>query len=211
VPLIIEESGSLPMIAQYMQFGLPLKLVRQAAEISRRPPVVPMPLDVVPNMRGTLSLQGSVLSREPVGVVVAITPFNVPFLTNVCKSAAALLMGCAVILKPSPYTPFEALVLGEIANEVGLPKGLLNIVNGAVEVGTTLTSDKRVDMVTFTGSDKVGAAIQAQAAPTLKRVLLELGGKSAPVSPNPLDTSIPGIDSMACSALRSGWRLCRTP
>jgi acyl-CoA reductase-like NAD-dependent aldehyde dehydrogenase len=90
-----------------------------------------------------------------------------------------MLVGCTVILKPSPYTPFEALVLGEIADEVGLPKGVLNVVNGGVDVGTRLTSDKRVDMITFTGSDRVGAAIQAQAAPTLKRVVLELGGKSA--------------------------------
>jgi acyl-CoA reductase-like NAD-dependent aldehyde dehydrogenase len=110
---------------------------------------------------------------------VAITPYNVPFLTNVCKSVAALLVGCTVILKPSPYTPFEALVLGEIADEVGLPKGVLNIVTGGPEVGVALTSDKRADMITFTGSDKVGAAIQEQAAPTLKRVVLELGGKSA--------------------------------
>ena len=179
VPLIIEESGSLPLLAQSMQFALPLHLARYAAEISTRPAVTPLPVDVVPNAKGTLSLAASVLSREPIGVVVAITPYNVPFLTNVCKSVAALLMGCTVILKPSPYTPFEALVLGEIASEVGLPKGVLNIVNGGAEVGAMLTSDKRVDMITFTGSDKVGAAIQAQAAPTLKRVVLELGGKSA--------------------------------
>jgi acyl-CoA reductase-like NAD-dependent aldehyde dehydrogenase len=179
VPLIIEESGSLQMLAQYMQFGLPLQLSRQMIEISKRPAVTPLPVDVIPNQQGTLSLASAVLSREPVGVVVAITPYNVPFLTNVCKSVTAMLAGCTVILKPSPYTPFEALVLGEIADEVGLPKGVLNIVNGGADVGATLTTDKRVDLITFTGSDKVGAAIQAQAAPTLKRVVLELGGKSA--------------------------------
>ena len=179
IPLIIEESGSLRVLANTMQFSLPLQLGRHLVEISTRPAVTPLPIDVVPNTQGTLSLAASVLSREPVGVVVAITPYNVPFLTNVCKSVAAMLMGCTVILKPSPYTPFEALVLGEIADEVGLPKGVLNIVTGGPDVGTTLTSDKRVDMVTFTGSDKVGAAIQAQAAPTLKRIVLELGGKSA--------------------------------
>lgn len=179
IPLIVEESGSLQSLAKIVQFDLPLQLARQLVEISARPAVTPMPVDVVPNAQGTLSLAGSVLSREPVGVVVAITPYNVPFLTNVCKSVAALLVGCTVILKPSPYTPFEALILGEIATEVGLPKGVLNIVTGGPEVGRVLTSDKRVDMITFTGSDQVGAAIQAQAAPTLKRVVLELGGKSA--------------------------------
>lgn len=179
IPLIIEESGSLQALAKTMQFALPLQLGRHLVEISARPAVTPLPADVVPNAHGTLSLAASVLSREPVGVVVAITPYNVPFLTNVCKSVAAMLVGCTVILKPSPYTPFEALLLGEIADEIGLPKGVLNIVTGGPEVGTALTSDERVDMVTFTGSDKVGAAIQAQAAPTLKRVVLELGGKSA--------------------------------
>jgi aldehyde dehydrogenase (NAD+) len=179
VPLIVEESGSLQMLAQYMQFALPLQLSRYLTEITTRPAITPLPVDVVPNALGTLTLAASVMSREPVGVVVAITPYNVPFLTNVCKSVAAMLVGCTVILKPSPYTPFEALILGEIANEVGLPKGVLNIITGGPDVGLALTSDKRVDMITFTGSDKVGAAIQTQAAPTLKRVVLELGGKSA--------------------------------
>jgi acyl-CoA reductase-like NAD-dependent aldehyde dehydrogenase len=84
-----------------------------------------------------------------------------------------------VVLKPSPYTPIEALILGEIAEEVGLPNGVLNIVTGDIEAGQLLTTDKRVDLISFTGSDKVGSMIQAQAAPTLKRCLMELGGKSA--------------------------------
>jgi aldehyde dehydrogenase (NAD+) len=88
-------------------------------------------------------------------------------------------MGNTVVLKPSPYTPLEALVLGEAAEAAGLPPGVLNVVTGGTEVGTMLTADPRVDLVSFTGSDAVGARILAQAAPTLKRVLLELGGKSA--------------------------------
>lgn len=136
-------------------------------------------MDTRPNEQGTLTLAGCAVSREPVGVVVAITPYNVPFMTNLCKSVAAMVMGCTVILKPSPFTPFEALVLGEIADEVGLQKGVLNIVNGGLEVGQALTTDPHVDLISFTGSDKVGAMIQAQAAPSLKRVVLELGGKSA--------------------------------
>jgi aldehyde dehydrogenase (NAD+) len=87
--------------------------------------------------------------------------------------------GNSVVLKPSPYTPFEALLLGEIADEVGLPAGVLNIITGGIEVGNAMSSDPRVDLITFTGSDAVGAKLQAQAAPTLKRLLLELGGKSA--------------------------------
>jgi aldehyde dehydrogenase (NAD+) len=179
VPLIVEESGSTLQLAQSMQFGMPLVHARHSVAISTSPRVTPVQVDTMPGYDGKTLLATSVVSREPLGVVAAITPFNVPFLLNVTKSVAAMVMGCTVILKPSPYTPFEALILGEIADEVGLPKGVFNVVTGGPEVGRKLTSDERVDMVTFTGSDKVGAAIQAQAAPTLKRVVLELGGKSA--------------------------------
>ena len=179
IPLIIDESGSTQTLARYMQFGMPIQHARHSVEISGRRTITPVQVDTIPNLHGTLDLGASVVSREPVGVVATITPYNVPFFLNVTKTIAPLSVGCTVILKPSPLTPFEALILGEIADEVGLPNGVLNIITGGAEVGCKLTSDKRVDMVTFTGSDKVGAAIQAQAAPTLKRVVLELGGKSA--------------------------------
>ncbi|HEV7861987.1 MAG TPA: aldehyde dehydrogenase family protein, partial [Acidimicrobiia bacterium] len=113
------------------------------------------------------------------GVVAAITPFNFPFLLNVWKVGPALAAGNTVVLKPSPFTPFSALVLAAAAEAAELPPGVLNVVTGGPEVGQLLTTDPAVDMVTFTGSDLVGAAIMGQASPTLKRVLLELGGKSA--------------------------------
>ncbi len=84
-----------------------------------------------------------------------------------------------MVLKPSPFTPFTALLLGEVADEIGLPNGALNIVTGGTEVGSLLSSDPRVDMVSFTGSESVGTSIMTQAAATLKRVHLELGGKAA--------------------------------
>jgi aldehyde dehydrogenase (NAD+) len=84
-----------------------------------------------------------------------------------------------VVLKPSPYTPFQALVLAGAAHEAGLPPGVFNVITGATAVGELLTKDERVDLVSFTGSDTVGSAIAAQCAPTLKRLVLELGGKSA--------------------------------
>src|SRR3546814_5269327 len=91
----------------------------------------------------------------------------------------ALLAGNTLGLQPSPFTPYSALLFGQIAEEIGLPRGVLNIITGGPDVGSLLTTDSRVDLVTFTGSEGVGAAIMAQAAPTLKRVHLELGGKSA--------------------------------
>jgi len=179
VRLIIAEAGSTAMLAQYLQYGIAMKHARNTVEIMTRPAQTALPVDLTPAADGTTTLGGTVLSREPVGVVAAITPYNFPFFLNIGKIIPAMAVGCTVVLKPSPYTPFEALILGEIAQEVGLPKGVLNIVTGGVEVGTALTTDKRVDLVSFTGSDTVGASIQAQSAPTLKRVLLELGGKSA--------------------------------
>lgn len=179
VALIVAEAGATQMLAQYLQYGIPMQHARHMVEISSRPAITPLPVETTPNVQGTLTLGAGVMARDPAGVVSAITPYNFPFFLNIGKIVPAMVVGCAVVLKPSPYTPFEALILGEIAEEVDLPKGVLNIVTGGIEVGTALTTDPRVDLVSFTGSDKVGAMIQAQSAPTLKRVLLELGGKSA--------------------------------
>jgi aldehyde dehydrogenase (NAD+) len=137
--------------------------------------------ELTPAPDGSKVLGTSIVRQEPVGVVAAITPYNYPYMLNLAKIVPALLMGNSVVLKPSPYTPFEALLLGEAAQWAGLPDGVLNIVTGGLDVGMALTTDRRIGLVTFTGSDSVGATIMAQAAPTLKRVLLELGGKSAMV------------------------------
>ncbi|MEV8515992.1 aldehyde dehydrogenase family protein [Dactylosporangium sp. NPDC051484] len=122
--------------------------------------------------------QGVVL-REPIGVAALITPYNFPFFLNVCKLAPALATGCTTVLKPSPDTPLEALVLGEIAAEAGLPPGVLNVVTGDVAVSRALTTHPMVDLVSFTGSAAIGRQVYTQAAQSLKRVVLELGGKSA--------------------------------
>ncbi|MET0452183.1 MAG: aldehyde dehydrogenase family protein, partial [Mycobacterium sp.] len=117
--------------------------------------------------------------REPCGVVAAISAYNFPFYLNLAKLGPALATGNTVVLKPSPMTPLEAFVLAEAAQEADLPPGVLNIVSGDVEVSQAVTADPRTDVVSFTGSERVGALIAAQAAPNITRVLLELGGKSA--------------------------------
>ena len=179
IQLIVAEAGSTQMLAQFMQYSIPMQHARTAVELSGRPAITPLPVETTPNAQGTTTLGAGVMVRDPVGVVSAITPYNFPFFLNVGKIVPAMLMGNTVILKPSPYTPFEALILGEIADEVALPRGVLNIVTGDVAAGEALTTDKRIDLVSFTGSDKVGSLIQAQSAPTLKRLVMELGGKSA--------------------------------
>ncbi len=179
VDMIVAEAGATRMLAEFLQYGIPMKHARRTVELASRPAVTSLPIELTPNAQGRTTLGTGVVSREPIGVVAAISPYNFPFFLNVGKVVPALAVGCTVVLKPSPYTPMEALILGEIADEVGLPKGVLSIVTGDIETGKLLTTDPRVDLVHFTGSDKVGAMIQAQAAPTLKRIVMELGGKSA--------------------------------
>ena len=137
--------------------------------------VTPSLLD--PTSSGTLG--GAVTVQDPYGVVVGISAYNYPLLINMTKLAPALITGNTLVLKPSPLTPFSALLLGKIAEEAGLPAGVLNIVTGGADVGEVLTGDPRVDLISFTGSDAVGSAILTQSAKTLKKVHLELGGKSA--------------------------------
>ncbi len=121
--------------------------------------------------------------REPTGVVAAITPWNVPLYVNIGKVVAALLAGCTVILKPAPDTPGEGAIFGELAQKVGFPKGVLQVVFGQdpALAGEMLVQDPRVDLVSFTGSTAVGQHIMEQGAKTMKRVFLELGGKSAKI------------------------------
>lgn len=179
--LVIAEIGAAKAIAGRMHVEVPLDILQTCIDLARvREPWQMLPPRVRPGRHGSGSTLGAVVKvREPIGVVAAITPFNFPLFLNIAKVAPALVVGCTMVLKPSPLTPLQALLLGDVADEAGLPPGVLNVVTGAVEVGAHLSSDPRVDLVTFTGSDVVGAAVMAQAAPSLKKVLLELGGKSA--------------------------------
>jgi aldehyde dehydrogenase (NAD+) len=124
----------------------------------------------------------SLVTREPVGVVGAITPWNYPLHQVVTKVAAALAAGCTVVLKPSEVAPLSAYVLAEIAQAAGLPAGVFNVVTGTGPVaGEALAAHPDVDMVSFTGSTRAGRRVSEVAAGTVKRVALELGGKSANV------------------------------
>jgi aldehyde dehydrogenase (NAD+) len=157
-----------------MQFDTPLRYAQWFAE---RAATFPFVEPLLPQVSARGLGQGAIL-KEPTGVVAAITPFNFPLYLNLVKVMPALAVGCTVVLKPSPLTPLEAIVLGDIADEVELPAGVLNVVTGDVAASERLTTHPGVDMVSFTGSDAVGKQIMGQAAQDLKKVLLELGGKS---------------------------------
>ncbi len=133
-------------------------------------------------MGETIPVKGNYLTytlREPVGVVAAIVPWNFPLLLAAWKVAPALACGNTVILKPASQTPLTALALGEIATEVGLPPGVLNVITGAGStIGQALVEHPAIDKIAFTGDTSTGKSIMRSAADTLKKITLELGGKS---------------------------------
>ncbi len=140
----------------------------------------PLPLDErTPQRGGTLQ---SVRRHLPMGVVAGISAYNFPFYTNLWKVLPALLAGNCMVLRPNPMTPLAALIFGEAAQAAELPAGVLNIVaDPGVAGGVALSTHPHVDMVAFTGSSSVGRQVAIQAAPTMKRLQLELGGKSAQI------------------------------
>lgn len=180
--LIIAEVGCSQGVTYGMQVDMPLRHVLTAIDqsMNHEPRLIATQTAPNPfNPAGPLLLGSGSIEREPIGVVAGITGYNFPFLLNLAKIFPALLAGNTLVLKPSPFTPYSALLFGQMAERIGLPAGVLNIVTGGTDVGAALSTDPDVDMVSFTGSEAVGISIMGQAAATLKRVHLELGGKSA--------------------------------
>jgi aldehyde dehydrogenase (NAD+) len=139
-------------------------------------------------------LGNSLIIKEPVGVVGCITPWNYPLHQIVCKIAPAFAAGCTVVLKPAELAPLSAFFLAEAAHEIGLPKGVFNVVSGSGRVvGEAIVAHPDVDMVSFTGSLQAGRRIAAVAGDGIKKVCLELGGKSAFVvlDDAPFDKAVP--------------------
>jgi acyl-CoA reductase-like NAD-dependent aldehyde dehydrogenase len=199
--LLVEEAGVVSHVLT-AQFDFPMGLVLESLDAGGRSRDQPLGVGAMPNRDGAPSLVGAVVRREPVGVVTAITAYNFPFFLNVQKLFPALVTGNTVVLKPSPYTPFVALALAEAAHEVGFPRGVLSVVPGGREAGRSLTVDPRVDLISFTGSDATGSAIMAQGSASLKRLHMELGGKSAMIVRADADLDravVAGLSSLAHS------------
>jgi aldehyde dehydrogenase (NAD+) len=163
-------------------------------------------LDVaLPQLGGAVPTE-QLVTREPHGVVALITPWNCPQLSNLWKVTPALLTGNTVVLKPSPEAPSAALAMGRLGLEAGLPPGVLNVVTGGADVGEILASHPSVDMISFTGSAAVGRLIAAAGAPTLKRLALELGGKS-PLLVLP-DADPAAVAARAMRAIYGAGQIC---
>jgi aldehyde dehydrogenase (NAD+) len=192
--MIVQEAGcpvGSPVIGA--QLDSPLQLTREHVDIFLKLPEeedggLPTAARIGP-MGGVVQ---SLRRYAPVGVVTAISAYNFPLFLNLWKVIPALITGNSVILRPSPLTPLTALVLADAARAAGLPAGVFNVVvETALDGALMLTTDPRVDMVTFTGSSSIGEKVMAQAAPTMKRLQLELGGKSAAIYlPDSIDRAI---------------------
>lgn len=163
------------------EVGMPLKM-SQRIQAGLPPMVMASFADLADQFAFEEKVGTSIVRHEPVGVVACITPWNYPLHQAVAKVAPALAAGCTVVLKPSEVAPLSTYVLAEVVNECGLPAGVFNLVCGAgPTVGEALACHPEVDMVSFTGSTRAGKRVAALAAMTVKRVALELGGKSASV------------------------------
>jgi aldehyde dehydrogenase (NAD+) len=151
-----------------------------------------------------------IIDHEPYGVVAAIAPWNLPLLMASWKTAPALLAGNSVVLKPSSLTPLSALKLGEILNAAGLPRGTLSVIPGTGSVvGSELASSKHVDVLSFTGSTETGQEVMRLASSNVKKVLMELGGKSPNVVLEDADLDQAVRGSMFAVYLHSG-QLCES-
>lgn len=165
--LITEQMGTPIGFSKAAQIGLPLRNFD-------------VTLAAMEDIAGEeVTLGRSRIVRDPVGVVAAITPWNFPLHQIVAKVVPALLAGCTVVLKPSELTPFDAAVFAEVLHDAGLPAGVFNLIFGGARTGAGLVEHRDVDMISFTGSTRAGRSIGAVAGGNLKKVSLELGGKSA--------------------------------
>ncbi|ENM5883354.1 MULTISPECIES: NAD-dependent succinate-semialdehyde dehydrogenase [Vibrio] len=148
------------------------------------------------------------VSRQPVGVVAAITPWNFPAAMITRKCAPAFAAGCAVVLKPAPDTPFTALALADLAQQAGIPDGLFQVVTGdAIEVGRALTESKVVRKLSFTGSTGVGKLLMAQSANSVKKLSLELGGNAPFIVFEDADINA-AIDGVMVAKFRNAGQTC---
>ncbi|MDX6219834.1 MAG: aldehyde dehydrogenase [Frankiales bacterium] len=191
--LISEDMGMPLGFAKMIQVGLPSFNLGNFAELAR-----------------TFAFDGeevgnSLIVREPVGVVGCITPWNYPLHQVVLKVGAALAAGCTVVVKPSEVAPLSAYVLAEVFDATGLPPGVFNLISGyGAEVGEALVVHPDVDMISFTGSTRAGKRIAELAGKQVKRVALELGGKSANVILDDADLEKAVADGVGKCFLNSG-------
>jgi len=173
--VISRETGMAKNLSNIIQVGIPINSFKQAAAVAE-------------SFNYSKEIGSSLVVREPIGVVACITPWNYPLHQIAAKVAFAMAAGCTVVLKPSEVAPVDAFMLAEIIHEIGLPAGVFNLVTGTGPVvGEAMAASKDVDMVSFTGSTRAGRRVAQVGAETIKKIALELGGKSANIICDDLD------------------------
>lgn len=173
---ISRETGMAKWLSQLVQVGLPINSFKQAAAIAE-------------SFEFEETVGNSLVVREPIGVVGCITPWNYPVHQIAAKVAFAMAAGCTVVLKPSEVAPIDAFILAEIIDEVGLPDGVFNLITGdGPTVGAAMSAHDKIDMMSFTGSTRAGRSVAQIGAESVKKIALELGGKSANILLDDLDT-----------------------
>jgi betaine-aldehyde dehydrogenase len=186
------------------EVGMPLKL---ATRIQAGSPVYTFAMyaRMLADFKFEEKVGNSIVLREPIGVIAAITPWNYPLHQIAAKVAPALAAGCTVVLKPSEIAPLNAFILAEVVHAAGLPKGVFNLVTGyGPVVGEAMARHRDVDMVSFTGSVRAGKRVAELGAQTVKRVTLELGGKSAAVILDDADLAAAVKGTVSACFLNSG-------
>ncbi len=197
--ILMKESGS--VIAKCMfEIGMVADILRTAAGEARRVSGETF----TSNAPGTFSYS----IRRPLGVIAGISPFNAPMILSSKKFAFALAAGNTFVLKPSSHTPVCGLIFGEVFKEAGLPDGVLNIIPcSSKDLGETFQTDRRISMITLTGSTKTGKKIAASAAANLKKCTVELGGKSPTIVLNDADVDF-AVDTAAFSIFLHQGQIC---
>jgi aldehyde dehydrogenase (NAD+) len=195
---ISQEMGSAIAVARGAQVPIAAEHLRVAAELAGRHPFV--------TPRGSTAIV-----HEPIGVCGLITPWNWPLYQITAKVGPALAAGCTVVLKPSELSPLSALLFAEAVHDAGVPAGVFNLVSGSgPEVGAALAAHPDVDMVSITGSTRAGVLVAQAAAPTVKRVAQELGGKSPNLILPDADLAI-AIPAAVAAGLRNVGQSCSAP
>ncbi|GIH92387.1 aldehyde dehydrogenase [Planobispora siamensis] len=196
--IITEEMGSPITFSQMAQAPQPLGMLQYYSELGKTFPVE----EERPGTFGPV-----VVRREPVGVVAAVVPWNVPQFVIMIKLAPALVAGCTVVIKPAPETPLDSYLLAEMVKEAGIPDGVVNIVAAGREAGEHLVSHPDVDKVAFTGSTAAGRRIASICGEQLKRYTLELGGKSAAIILDDCDLSS-AMGFLSIASLMNNGQAC---
>ncbi|HEY5876939.1 MAG TPA: aldehyde dehydrogenase family protein [Ilumatobacteraceae bacterium] len=212
VPLIIAETGATAMVGSRMQVPVAIDRFQRYARDATKDLRIPLPPSAMPaTPLASGGLMGAIVNRPAVGAVACISPYNFPLVNQAGKIAPALAVGCTVVMKPAPQDPLAVIELAEIMHDVGFPPGVVNVITSTrPEPAAALTESRDIDMVSFTGSTAVGQQIFRAGGATMKRLLLELGGKGAGIVFDDADMAT------AVSTIGSVWsfhsgQICTAP